>query len=177
MKLIDILLLIPIILGAFSGFRRGFLLEIASFLALFLGILGGLEFLHWGIGIINQQFNLAGSFVPILSFLLIFIAIIVLVNLLGKALKKVVHMTPLGSVDTVVGGAIGALKWAFILSLIIWVVGILNIPVPRHLTEDSEVYSFIASIAPAGIDMIAGIIPITSDLFDELADMLSKSES
>ena len=177
MKIVDILLILPIILGAFSGFKKGFVLEIASFLALFLAILGGLEFLHWGIGIINEQFNLAGKFVPILAFLMIFASIVVLINLLGQALRKVVHMTPLGSVDTVVGGLIGGLKWAFILSLVIWVVDILSIPIPRHLTEDSGVYSFVASIAPAGFDLISGIIPITADLFDELADMLSIGES
>ena len=177
MKLVDIILILPIVFGAFAGFKKGFVLEIASFVALFLAILGGLEFLHWGIGIINEQFNLAGKFVPILSFLMIFVAIIVLVNLLGKALKEVVHMTPLGSIDTVVGGLIGALKWAFILSLAIWFVDILSIPIPRHLTEDSRVFNFVAAIAPASFDMIAGIIPITADLFDELAELLAITES
>ena len=173
MNLIDIVLIIPVLIGAFVGFKRGFVLEVASFLALFLAILGGLHFLHWGIGIINEHFELAGKFVPILSFLMIFVGIILLVNVVGKALKNVIHMTPLGAIDTVIGGLVGALKWAFILSVLIWISDLFGINVPTHLTESSRVYDFIASVAPAGVALISHIIPISSDLFEELTDMMS----
>lgn len=173
MILTDIVLIVLLLIGAFAGFKRGFVLEVASFLALFLAILGGLHFLHWGISIINEHFELAGKFVPILSFLMIFIGIILLVNVIGKALKKVIHMTPLGAVDTIVGGMIGALKWAFILSVMIWITEMFGFEIPRHLTESSKIYGFIAGVAPAGVALISKIIPISSDLFDELTDMMS----
>ena len=122
MNLIDVVLVIPLVLGAFAGFKRGLVLEIVSFLALFLGIIGGFHFLHWGINLLHEQFQIAGKIVPFLAFLMIFTGIIVLVSIVGKALKKVVHMTPLGGVDTLVGAVIGAFKWAFMLSVFVWII-------------------------------------------------------
>lgn len=173
MNIIDIVLVIPLILGAFAGFKRGFVLEIVSFLALFLGILGGLHFLHWGIGLLNEHFNLAGKIVPFLSFLMIFVGIIVLLNILGKALKKVIHMTPLGGVDTIVGAAIGAFKWAFMFSVVIWVIELFGLEIPRHLTDNSSTFLFIKSIAPGTVEVVSKVWPMSGDLFEELKDMMS----
>ncbi len=39
----DWFLLAPIAFGAFMGFRKGLLLEVVSFLALLIGVLGGLK--------------------------------------------------------------------------------------------------------------------------------------
>ena len=173
MNIIDIVLAIFLILGAFAGFKRGFVLEIVSFFALFLGIIGGLHFLHWGISFLNEQFNITGKIVPILSFLMIFVGIIVLVSFLGKALKKVIHMTPLGGVDTIAGALVGAFKWAFMLSVIIWIGGLFSLSAPRHLTEESTLYSYVSGVAPGTVAFLSGILPTTSGLFDEIADMLS----
>lgn len=176
MNIIDIILVVFLILGAFGGFRRGFVLEIASFVALFLGILGGLHFLHWGIGFLNEQFNISGKVVPILSFVMIFVGIIILVNLLGKALKKVIHMTPLGGVDTIGGALVGAFKWAFFISVIIWIIGLFGLDVPRHLTDNSRLFSYISGVAPGTMALLSNIVPMTGNLFDELAEMMTVFE-
>ena len=173
MNIIEIVLVILLILGAFTGFKRGFVLEIASFVALFLGILGGLHFLHWGLGFLNEQFDITGKVVPFLSFMMIVVGIIILVNLLGKALKKVIHLTPLGGVDTIAGALVGAFKWAFMISVIIWIVGLFGLDVPRHLTENSRLFSYVSGVAPGTVALLSGILPLTGSLFEELADMMT----
>ena len=44
MNYFDIIFVIPLLWGAYKGFSKGFVLEIASFVALGLGVWGGLKF-------------------------------------------------------------------------------------------------------------------------------------
>ena len=169
MNITDIVLAVPIIMGAFYGFRKGFVLEIVSILSLILGIIGGFHLLHWGISFLEEQFNIEGGYLPFLSFILIFLAIIILVNLLGKAVKGIIDLTPLGSVDNLVGGLLGALKWAFAFSVLIWLLTTFSIGIPEHLIVDSFLYPFVSMLAPKIIEYVSVLIPVTTDIFNTIA--------
>ena len=112
MSILDIVLLIILALGAFSGFRKGFVMEIVSILAFILAIIGSFKLLQEGMTFMQEQFDVSGKLLPYLTFIIIFILIILVVNLLGKALKKILDMTLLGSFDNLAGAVIGLFKWA-----------------------------------------------------------------
>ena len=119
MSIIDIIILIPLAVGAFSGFRKGFILEIVTLLALILAVIGGFHFLHWGIAVLVDNFQLSGRFLPFLAFFLIFAGIVAFVVFIGKILKKVIHLAFLGIVDRIAGAVFGALKFVFFFSILI----------------------------------------------------------
>ena len=148
-------------------------MEIVSLLALILAVIGGFHFLHWGISMLQEQFDLSGKFLPFLSFLLIFVAIVLLVNAIGKILQKVVHMAFLGGVDKAAGAVLGGLKWIFFLSLIIWAFQVFGVETPAHLREKSIFYGYVVGVAPALVDMFGYIIPATSDLLDNIAELIN----
>lgn len=156
-----------------SGFKKGFIMEIVSLLALILAVIGGFHFLHWGISMLQEHFNLAGKFLPFLSFILIFVALVLLVNAIGKILQKVIHMAFLGGVDKAAGAVLGGLKWIFFLSLIIWAFQVFGVETPEHLREKSLFYSYVVGVAPALVDMFGYIIPATSDLLDNIAELIN----
>ena len=169
MSIFDIVIFVTLVLGAFSGFKRGLILELLTFLAFFVGIIGGFYLMHTGVDFLSEQFNLSGSFLPILSFLLIFFTIIILVNLMGKALKKVIDMTPLGSLDNVAGGVLGALKWAFTLSVLIWGASYLGMGFDSYL-ESSQMVPYIEPIAPVVFDFVSAFIPFLSEFFETVQE-------
>ena len=173
MSIIDIIILVPLIIGAISGYRKGFIMEIVSLLALILAVIGGFHFLHWGISMLQEHFNLSGKFLPVLSFVLIFAGIVLIVNAVGKVLKKVVHMAFLGGVDKAAGAVLGGLKWLFFLSLIIWAFQVFGIEIPEHLRDKSMIYSYVVGIAPATVDMFGYLIPATSDLLDKISELIN----
>lgn len=173
MSIIDIIILVPLVVGALGGFRKGFVMEIVTLLALILAVIGGFHFLHWGISMLQEHFNLSGKFLPFLSFVLIFVAIVVLVNAVGKVLKKVLHMAFLGGVDKAAGAILGALKWLFFLSLVIWAFQVFGVETPKHLQEKSMLYGYVVGVAPAFVDMFGYIIPATSDLLDKMSELVN----
>lgn len=173
MSIIDIIIIVPFAVGAISGFRKGFIVEVATLLALILAVIGGFHFLHWGIALLQDQFNLSGNFVPLLSFILIFIGIVLIVNLVGKVLKKLVDMVFLGALDKIAGALLGGLKFVFFLSLLIWAFTVFGIELPEPSREESLLYPYIVAIAPSTVEMFGFIIPATSNLLDKISELIN----
>jgi membrane protein required for colicin V production len=175
LSFIDLFILIPLALGALGGFRKGFILEVITLLALILAVIGGFHFLHWGISVLTDNFQLSGKFLPFLAFLLIFIGIIAIVNMIGQVLKKVVHMVFLGGIDKIAGAVLGAVKAVFLFSVLIWVFQVFGVELPQHLQDGSFLYPHVVSLAPATVDLFGFIIPASSDLMDKIAELMNFS--
>lgn len=175
MSFIDLLILIPLALGAIGGFRKGFILEIITLLALILAVIGGFHFLHWGMSVLSENFQLSGKFLPFLAFLLIFVGIIAIVNAIGQALKKIIHMAFLGGFDRIAGAVLGALKFVFLFSILIWVFQVFGIEMPQHLQDDSFFYTYVVAVAPATVEIFGFIIPASTDLMDKISELMNLS--
>ena len=76
--------------------------------------------MHWGMDILDQYFDISGDLLPYISFIVIFIVIILVVNLIGKIFKKIIDLTLLGALDNAAGAMLSVLKWAFGISIILW---------------------------------------------------------
>ena len=175
MSFLDLIILIPMALGAIGGFKKGFVLEIVTLLALILAVIGGFHFLHWGMSVLTDNFQLSGRFLPFLAFLLIFVGIIAIVNAIGQALKKIIHMAFLGGIDRIAGAVLGAVKFVFLFSILIWAFQVFGIELPEHLQDDSFLYTYVVALAPATVDLFGFIIPASADLMDKIADLMNFS--
>lgn len=172
MSTIDIILLVPLIFGAYQGFKKGFLLEVIAILAFVLAIVGGFKLLHIGMDMLNDNFNISGKLLPYIAFVIIFLAIILGINLLGKALKKIIDLTLLGTVDNLAGLIVSVFKWAFGLSIILWLTDSFGVTLPEKWTEDALLYPLILPLAPKVVDQLSGFMPFAHDLFDMIKELL-----
>jgi len=119
MNYIDIVLGIILILAAIQGFRKGFIVELASLAALVLGIWGAIKFSDWTAGFISRTFNFHSEFLTTIAFLVTFIGIVILIHILGKVLDNTVKAIALGFLNRLAGIIFGALKVAVILSILL----------------------------------------------------------
>lgn len=170
MTTLDIILIVILGFGLFSGFRKGFVMEVVSILAFILAIIGAFKLLQVGMDFIQENFQLTGKLLPYLTFILIFIAIVILVNLVGKSVKKMLDMTLLGSFDSLAGAIIGLFKWAFGISVLIWIFNYFQINPIDAYGEDSVVYPLVVSFAPTVVDYISALIPFAKDLFSSVKE-------
>lgn len=140
------------------------MLEIVSILALILGILGGLKLIDLGKEFLSKHLNVDGDILPYLSFLLIFIAIVILLNIAGRAIKKILDMTLLGNLDDIVGAIVGIFKWGLILSSLIWVASLIDVELPYSWTSESVIYPFVAWFAPNLFALLSNVFPFLEGL-------------
>ncbi len=119
MHWLDIALLIPLLLAAWRGFRRGLILELATLVGLGLGIFAGLRFSNYAADLLTEHLEIQSEHLPILSFAVTFLAVVIAVFLLGKMLEKVVKIMALSFLNKLAGLSFSILKVALILSVII----------------------------------------------------------
>jgi membrane protein required for colicin V production len=161
----DIALVILLILGAFKGYKDGFLMELFSLLGIILGVLGGFKLMGMALIYLSDEFNIDENVLPYIAFSIVFIVIVVLVTLTGRAIKASIDKTFLGKVDETLGGVLGLLKTAFLLSVAIWLLQSLHYNFPEHWTANSKVFPRVAKIAPAITHWVGQFVPFFHDIF------------
>lgn len=165
MSYIDIALILFMIFGAYSGYKEGFLMELVSLVAILLGILGGFKLMGSAMVLLDQKFNIDEAVLPYIAFGLVFVVVVVLVTLLGRAIKASMDKSFLGRVDQSAGALLGFFKTAFMLSVGLWILHSLQVSFPEKWTHEAWLYPKVSSLAPSVTDWISEYIPVFEDVF------------
>lgn len=152
MNAVDIVLLIPLLYGAYKGFTRGIILEIATLVALLLGVWGAIQFSSYTEGVLSESIDINESYLPLTAFAVTFVVIVIAIHLLARVLQKIISLAALGLVNKLLGLVFGAVKFALILSFVLVVInsveskwGSLNDSAWR---KESKLYEPISNIGP-----------------------------
>lgn len=120
MNLFDIIVTLALGFGFFKGFRKGFVVEVASLGALFFGIIGAIKFSSFVAQQIKGFFDWNPMAIKIISYLLVFIFIVYGVSVLAKGLTKILSQASLGLFNKFLGSVFGVLKWAVLTSVFLF---------------------------------------------------------
>ena len=144
-------------------------MEIAGFLALFIGLFGAFQLVDWGANLLMYfQVDVGESLMPVVAFIVLFVLILLSIYFLGRFIKTVLHITPLGIIDSILGGVVGVIKWAFGISLIIWVIEALGFKAVVEMFHNSLVLPYISQLAPLFVAFIAVGIPYFQELWSSI---------
>lgn len=126
MNILDIILGIPLIYAIYKGFTKGFIYEVATLLALILGVYGAIHFSDFTAEVIQDTFKYESQYMEYISFVVTFIVIVIGIHLIGKIIDKVVEAVALGFVNRLFGVAFGLLKGIIILSIVVHLINYVN---------------------------------------------------
>ena len=84
MNALDIIVLTFIGLLVFNGIRKGFIISFASLVGLVLGIYAAVHFSNYIGKILQDNLQTSASWLPVLSFSLTFLAVIIVVMLIAQ---------------------------------------------------------------------------------------------
>ena len=162
---IDITLAIIILLGIYSGYKEGFLLSLISLLAIILGVLGGFKLMGYVMILLSNRFNVDNVMLPYISFGVIFIAIVIVVSLIGRTIKASIDKNFLGRVDQVAGSLLGLLKVVFMTSVVLWILNSMRVTPDEKWARESWLYTKVAVFAPNFTHWLATMIPAFKNIF------------
>jgi membrane protein required for colicin V production len=101
-----------ILFGAFKGFRKGVIVELASLLALVLGIYGAIQFSGFVADQLVIYIDWDKRYVDLAAFGLTSVAIILGVSILGKILTSLAKLVMLNGINRMLGLLFGGMKLA-----------------------------------------------------------------
>lgn len=116
MNYLDIILVIPLIIGAWRGFKKGFIIEIFTLLALLVGLYAGIHFSDFLSGLLRDHLGMTSEYVPIIAFTLIFLGVGAMVYFAGKLLERAISVVALTPLNKFAGLAFGLIKMLFFTS-------------------------------------------------------------
>ncbi len=151
-NLLDIIILVPLMLFAWNGYKKGLIIEIASLAALVLGLYMAFFFSDFAAQMLNDLFDMDQKYVAVFAFLLTFIAVLFLVLTVGKIVQKFVDILLLGFLNKLAGAVFGMLKGALLISILIFVINYFDFGsylFKQEAREKSMFYEPVESIAPA----------------------------
>ena len=119
MNYLDILLIIPLIIGAWRGFKKGLIIELFTLLALLVGIYAGIHFSDFVAGILKNNLGMTSEYLPVIAFTITFLGVGAGVYFLGKMLEGAVSMVALSPVNKMLGLLFGTLKMLFFTSALL----------------------------------------------------------
>lgn len=123
---LDILILLPLLIGFVRGLMRGLVSEFIAILAVILGCLGaklwGAAFSAW----LLRMFTWPEAVCDVVSYALLFLAITVALNYAGRLLSRILKAIHLGWVNRLLGGVFGTAKYAVIVLAVVFLVDTLD---------------------------------------------------
>ncbi|MCK5147903.1 CvpA family protein [bacterium] len=174
---IDITILLVMAIFTIRGLFRGLILEVFTLAGFVIGYLLALREMSTLVGIIEKMVHLPPLFVSALSFIVIFLGVVLLVRWLAVMLKSVAKATLIGWLDKGGGAAFGLFKGALVMSLVLLLVGLL--PLPQDMVDEqnqSRLVGPIRSVAPSVFDFVKKTFPKTKDFYGELKESFDKSK-
>jgi membrane protein required for colicin V production len=85
---LDLILLLPIGFALWKGWKNGFVMEVFSMLALFVGIYAGVHLSDWMASFLHDKMDVQSENLPIISFVIVFLLVLIGLFFLGKLITQ-----------------------------------------------------------------------------------------
>lgn len=171
MSWIDIVFLIILLWSAYQGFTKGFIITIASLVALILGIYGAIKFSGFTADILSEKVEMNPESLNLIAFAITFILIVIATHLVARLADKLAKAVALGFANRIAGVLFNLVKTALIISIILVILERIDEKasfIPRSETEKSALYMPIHSFAPL-------IFPYLRSGYDKIKERLPES--
>jgi membrane protein required for colicin V production len=118
-------------------------------------------------GYIGKAIKISDAWLPVISFAVVFILIVLLVRLGANMLQKTVEISMLGWVNRLGGILFYLAIFIIVYSIILFYAEQVKLIQPETI-KDSVTYSYIQPWGPKVIDGFATVVPVFKDMFTDL---------
>lgn len=165
--LIDVIAFAFLLLALFKGLRKGLIVALFSFLALFIGLAAALKLSAAVAQYIGGNVTVSQRWLPFIAFLLVFMIVVLLVRLGAKLLQGLVQTMMLGWANRLGGVLFYGLIYFFIYSVLLFYATQLNLLKPATV-QSSTTYNWIEPYAPRLLSWLGAVVPFFKNTFADL---------
>lgn len=169
---IDLLFAILIVLAIFKGYSRGLIVGLFSLVVVIIGLAAAMKLSTVAAGYIGKAVKISDAWMPVISFAIVFIIVVLLVRLGANAIEKTVELVMLGWLNKIGGIVLYVIIYTTVFSVLLFYAGQMKLLQPETI-QQSITYSYIQPWGPKAINGLGTIIPVFKDMFSELEQYFS----
>ena len=121
MNWLDVLLVLPLVVGLVRGLMRGLISEIIAIVVVILGVLGAKLWAPPCSAWLLAQFAWPQGVCDVVAYALLFLAIAIVLSILGRLLYKFLRAIHLGWANRLFGGVFGLAKFGILVLIVVFV--------------------------------------------------------
>ena len=159
MNYLDIIIAIILFVFGWKGLRKGLIIEVVTLVAFGAGIYGAMHFSDFTAAHMQDFLEIDPNYLNTIAFVLTFIVLVVIVNLIGRLISKAIKSLNLGFFDKLGGFLFGIIKGVLLCSVLLMVLNnfqLLGVLKPE-VKEKSKMYPYIEQTVPyvyRGFDLV-----------------------
>lgn len=162
--LVDIIAVILLALAIFKGYRRGLIVGIFSFIAILIGLAAAVKLSLVVAEHLGKSVSVSARWLPLVSFLLVFIVVVLLVRLGANLLQRTVETVMLGWVNRLGGIVLYLAIYIAVFSVLLFYADQMHL-LKQGTINNSVTYSYIRPLGPKSVDLFASAMPIFRHMF------------
>ena len=165
--MLDIIYVVVIILAAVKGYQKGFIVALFSIVAFIVGIAAALKLSAVVAAYLADSTAVSSKWLPVISFMLVFLAVVLLVHLGAKLIEKTVEMVLLGWLNRLGGIFLYIILYTLIYSVFLFYADKMHLLEATTISA-SKTYPYIQPLGPKVINWLGDLIPLFRDMFTQL---------
>ena len=159
MNYLDIIIAVILFLFGWKGWRKGLIIEVVTLLAFGVGIYGAMHFSDFTAHHLQEVMTIDPKYLNTIAFVLTFILLVIVVNLVGRLVTRAVRAMNLGFFNKLGGFLFGAAKGVLLCSTFVLVLNNLQFMglVKEEVKKGSYLYPYVEKTVPylyKGFDLV-----------------------
>ena len=150
-----------------KGLRNGFIVAVFSFIGVLIGLAAAMKFSTLVAGWLKDSTHITSAWLPILSFAMVMIGVLLLVRLGALFIQKAMEMVMLGWLNKLSGIVLYAILYITFFSVLLFYAEKIQL-LKAGTFATSGTYTFIQPWGPKALEMFGSVIPFFKGMFEEL---------
>ena len=117
--LIDVVFAILVVLAVIKGYQRGLIMGLFSLVAVIIGLAAALKLSTVVAGYIGKAVKVTEEWLPLISFIVVFVIVLLLIRLAGKLVEKTIQVAMLGWLNRLAGAILYAAIYILVFSVVL----------------------------------------------------------
>ncbi|MFZ1858654.1 MAG: CvpA family protein [Chitinophagaceae bacterium] len=165
--LLDLIFAVILVLAILKGYQRGLVIGLFSLVAVIIGLAAAMKLSTVVAGYIGKAVKVSEEWLPIVSFAVVFLIVLLLIRLGARAIEKAIEVVLLGWVNKIGGIILFAAIYITVFSVLLFYAEQMKL-LQADTIDKSVTYSFVQPWGPKAMNGFGSIVPIFKDMFSEL---------
>lgn len=177
--LLDIIFVVLLVMAVLRGYRQGLIIGVFSLVAIVIGLAAAMKLSIVVASRIGPAMNISSEWLPLISFIVVFVAVVLLIRLGAKAIESTVEVVMFGWVNKLAGVILYVVIYTLVFSVLLFYAEQMQLLQPDTIYL-SVTYEYVQPWGPKVINGFGSLVPWFKNMFSELGEFfetLSKEMS